>query len=303
MDAVGAQARRLAGATSAHLKALPPWLADMSHSEAKDITYRGLAGAYGLVGLVALVQLIRIQRRVPEFGWTTQKVFHGLNLVCSAARCVVFVMWRTVEVMEPRTVALVLLDLPGLLFFTTYTLLVLFWAEIYHQAKQYSTAALRPSFLVFNAVVYALQAGLWVYSGLHPSEEPSQAELLRRVSSCFLAGVSLLAVIGFAVYGGRLYVMLSRFPIESKGRRTKLLEVGTVTTVCTLCFGARAAMVAFSAFDKHADLDVLDHPLLNAIYYGIVELIPSSSILYVLRKLPARSTRGRSPSPSPSPGY
>jgi hypothetical protein len=27
----------------------------------------------------------------------------------------------------------VLLDLPGLLFFSTYTLLVLFWAEIYHQ--------------------------------------------------------------------------------------------------------------------------------------------------------------------------
>ncbi|PKU84937.1 hypothetical protein MA16_Dca024770 [Dendrobium catenatum] len=26
-----------------------------------------------------------------------------------------------------------LLDLPGLLFFSTYTLLVLFWAEIYHQ--------------------------------------------------------------------------------------------------------------------------------------------------------------------------
>lgn len=29
----------------------------------------------------------------------------------------------------------VLLDLPGLLFFSTYTLLVLFWAEIYHQVR------------------------------------------------------------------------------------------------------------------------------------------------------------------------
>ena len=34
---------------------------------------------------------------------------------------------------HPRAVQSVLLDLPGLLFFTTYTLLVLFWAEIYHQ--------------------------------------------------------------------------------------------------------------------------------------------------------------------------
>lgn len=36
---------------------------------------------------------------------------------------------------EPDSLQYVLLDLPGLLFFTTYTLLVLFWAEIYHQVR------------------------------------------------------------------------------------------------------------------------------------------------------------------------
>ena len=35
-----------------------------------------------------------------------------------------------------QVLILVLLDLPGLLFFSTYTLLVLFWAEIYHQASR-----------------------------------------------------------------------------------------------------------------------------------------------------------------------
>jgi hypothetical protein len=34
---------------------------------------------------------------------------------------------------------LVLLDLPGLLFFSAYTLLVLFWAEIYHQVLLLAT--------------------------------------------------------------------------------------------------------------------------------------------------------------------
>ena len=34
-----------------------------------------------------------------------------------------------------QVIARVLLDLPGLLFFSTYTLLVLFWAEIYHQVR------------------------------------------------------------------------------------------------------------------------------------------------------------------------
>jgi len=51
----------------------------------------------------------------------------------------------------------VLLDLPGLLFFSTYTLLVLFWAEIYHQARSLPTSTLRPIFIAANIVVYALQ--------------------------------------------------------------------------------------------------------------------------------------------------
>ena len=43
----------------------------------------------------------------------------------------------------------------GLLFFTTYTLLVLFWAEIYHQARSMPTGSLRPVFAVINVIVYA----------------------------------------------------------------------------------------------------------------------------------------------------
>jgi hypothetical protein len=34
---------------------------------------------------------------------------------------------------------------------------VLFWAEIYHQARSMPTGSLRPLFVVFNALVYAVQ--------------------------------------------------------------------------------------------------------------------------------------------------
>lgn len=45
----------------------------------------------------------------------------------------------------------------GLLFFSTYTLLVLFWAEIYYQARSLPTGSLRPAFVVMNLTVYAIQ--------------------------------------------------------------------------------------------------------------------------------------------------
>lgn len=80
-----------------------------------------------------------------------------------------------------------------------------------------------------------------------------------------------------------------RFPIESRGRRKKLYEVGCVTAVCSACFTLRALIVAWSAVDaEDADLDVLDHPLLNFVYYAACELLPSALVLYILRKLPPR---------------
>jgi len=37
----------------------------------------------------------------------------------------------------PQIIQHVLLDMPGLVFFTTYALLVLFWAEIYYQVPRF----------------------------------------------------------------------------------------------------------------------------------------------------------------------
>ncbi|TYI90924.1 hypothetical protein E1A91_D03G155900v1 [Gossypium mustelinum] len=82
--------------------------------------------------------------------------------------------------------------------------------------------------------------------------------------------------------------MLQRFPVESKGRRKKLQEVGYVTTICFTCFLVRCIMMCFDAFDKGVDLDVLNHPILNLIYYLLVEILHSSLVLFILRKLPPK---------------
>ncbi|KVH93430.1 protein of unknown function DUF1084 [Cynara cardunculus var. scolymus] len=76
----------------------------------------------------------------------------------------------------------------------------------------------------------------------------------------------------------RLFVMLRRFPIESRGRQKKMHEVnistylfdyynfgaccvinitlgvGFVTGICCSCFLIRCIMVAIAAFDKNADI-------------------------------------------------
>ncbi|KAA3482549.1 tobamovirus multiplication protein 1-like isoform X1 [Gossypium australe] len=225
-----------------------------------------LSASYAVVSIVALIQLCRIQLRVPEYGWTTQKVFHLMNFIVNGLRAVLFGFYKSVFLVKSKALEMVLLDLPGLLFFSTYTLLVLFWAEIYHQ--------------VDNHIPF-YKACLWI------SVRLSQSNLAVELSRLFISVISFCAALGFMIYGGRLFFMLRRFPIESRGRQRKLFEVGFVTGICCTCFLIRCIVSTLSA-DMNAGLDVLDHPILNLVYYMFVEILPSALVLFILRKLPPK---------------
>ncbi|KAL5210654.1 hypothetical protein ABZP36_006277 [Zizania latifolia] len=231
--------------------ALRGWWEEVNAAPAwQDGAFFSLSAAYALVSAVALVQLIRIQVRVPEFGWTTQKVFHLMNFIVNGLRAIVFGFHAHVFLFQTKVYTLVLLDLPGLLFFSTYTLLVLFWAEIYHQSKNLPTDKLRIVYMSVNGVIYVIQVCIWIYLGTNDNP------LLEPVSKIFISVVSLLAILGFLIYGGRLFFMLRRLPFESnlKGRRKKLYEVGTVTSICFTCFLIRCIVVSVFDSSWHAHI-------------------------------------------------
>lgn len=263
------------------------WVTINNSTSWQDGVYFALCSAYALVGAAAMIQLIRIELRVPEYGWTTQKVFHLMNFIVNAARAAVFGFHAKVFTFTPMIFRIVFLDLPGLLFFSTYSLLVLFWAEIYHQARSLPIDGLRPGFLIINGVIYFIQICTWIYEWLSPNN------VIFAVARIFFAVVSFCAALGFLIYGGRLFLVLRRFPIESKGRQKKLWEVGCVTAVCFTCFTVRTVVVAWSAFDNAANVDVLNHPILNLFYYMFVEIIPSALVLFILRKLPPKALSGQ----------
>ncbi|XP_052206150.1 tobamovirus multiplication protein 1-like isoform X3 [Diospyros lotus] len=197
-------------------------------------------------------------------------------------RAILFGLYKSVFHLGPKALGMMLLDLPGLLFFSTYTLLVLFWAEIYHQARNLPMDKLRPAYFIINGAVYFTQLCIWIYIRINQS--PDAVE----VAKLFFSVISFCAALGFLMYGGRLFIMLRRFPIESSGRRKKLHEVGLVTGICCTCFLIRCFVGALSAFDEDADVDVLDHPVLDLVYYTMVEIFPSALVLFILRKLPPK---------------
>ncbi|KAK9096447.1 hypothetical protein Sjap_021944 [Stephania japonica] len=220
--------------------------------------------------------------RVPEYSWSTQKVFHFMNFLVNGSRAILFGFYKSLYLLRPQVLEMILVDLPSLIFFSTYTLLVLFWAEIYYQARSLSTNKLRPTYLTINGMMYFFQACIWLYVRI------SHKLVAVKVAKLFLSVVSFVGALGFMIYGGRLFCMLRRFPIESKGRRNKLTEVGSVTAICCTCFMIRFIMVMVSAYQKNADLYVINHYILNFFYYLLVEIVPSSLVLYILRKLPPK---------------
>ncbi|MED6146337.1 E3 ubiquitin-protein ligase tom1 [Stylosanthes scabra] len=217
----------------------------------QDAVFYILCAAYALVSSLALIQLVRIELRVPQYGWTTQKIFHLMNFIVNGVRALVFGLHKLVFLLRPK-------------------------------ARSLPTDKLRIVYISINGALYFIQVCIWIYLWIDDNA------VVIFIGKIFIAVVSFMAALGFLLYGGRLFIMLRRFPIESTGRRKKLHEVGSVTAICFTCFLIRCVMGFVSAFDSDASLDVLYHPLLDLIYYLVVEVLPSGLVLYILRKLPPR---------------
>ncbi|WZY94528.1 hypothetical protein YC2023_066857 [Brassica napus] len=123
---------------------------------------------------------------------------------------------------------------------TTFTIIRI----LPHKARSLPTDKLRITYISVNVAVYLAQVVIWVFIWVNDN---STVELVGKI---FMSVVSFIAALGFLLYGGRLFIMIRRFPIESKGRRKKLHEVGSVTAICFTCFLIRCIVVGVSAFDR-----------------------------------------------------
>jgi len=253
-----------------------------------------LAAFYLILFLIPLVQLIRTRLRVPDLGWTTQKMFLTLTWISAGARAIFFIAsiftdgeFFLVD-MQEYPVFTILDVAPDLFFFTTYTLIVLFWAEIIHHARNQSLGypqKLRPTFFFINFLAYLTMLAFCLASWFLPS---SSSRIVELCSNIYRAIVFLSAALGFVSFGGRLYMMLRQFPIESRGRQSKLSEVGWVTVICSTCFVARAGLLLYSTYNIGLDLEYY----WIATYYGSIEALPCLLVLFILRKLPPARQQG-----------
>ncbi|XP_076882849.1 tobamovirus multiplication protein 1-like [Bidens hawaiensis] len=244
-------------------------------SWSEDGIFFTLCCFYFLVSAIALIQLIRVEIGLAEYGWTTQKVFHLMHFIVHGARAIVFGFHMQVLNLHPKVLQMEVQTLNNIYKFCC-------WAEIYYQARSWPTNNLKITYSLINVGVYVIQVCIWIYLWVDDSS------MVHFVGKLYIAVVSFMTALGFLFNGGRLYHMLLRFPVESEGRKRKLHEVGSVTTICFTFFLVRCFVGVSSTFDSEMSLDVFDHPVLNLVFYMLTEILPSAMVLFILRKLPPK---------------
>ena len=284
-----------------------------------------LASLYGLVTILACIQLVRTHRRLSR-GVTKQKVFFVCTGINALVRTTFFTTIAIPSVNVPLFLSYaphvdfaltVVNNLPGYVFFSTYCLLIVYWAEIVDRVRNPSyslNVMLHPAFIGANVLVYVVEIAIWILWGVFGDmkHETQWTVAMIRAQMLFFAAVSLAAALGFVFFGGRLVLLLRRVDRVSGGQRgvynevlqRRLREVMLLTVICTLSFLVRAALVLFCEIEGQPDDEnwpVCERTHIFVLcYYCLSEIVPSTLLLYILRELPRRND-GIAPSPHPSP--
>jgi len=127
-------------------------------------------------------------------------------------------------------------------------------------------------------LIYLIQAVVWLPLFLDPVW--SNSIHLAEMENVFFVIVTVFISINFVALGGRLFLKLKSFPIESEGRNKVLWEVGLVTIICFGSFLIRAGFLIAVTVDKLIDLD----PIVILLYHIFVEIMPMIALLFILTR-------------------
>lgn len=180
-------------------------------------------------------------------------------------------------------------SLPGVIFFSTYTLLVSEWARIFHHT--YSSVKRKVSrvkvLIAVNVLFYLIQLGVWAMLLV---SDPAVNEAYLTVQPYFLGIVAVLSAAFFLIYGIRLYLLFSRKLWKSNVKRRLVLSVFTVSAFCTVCFLARG-IVNFVWVQDVKPLAPCTKAEFMVFFYMGVEVLPSLAVLFVMRGMPAAQSQ------------
>ena len=259
---------------------------------------QALRPRYFLTSAFAGFQLVRLNGRGAP--WTTQKVLHVLVVLATFVRGTFFILamrtwgWSTGDLSAAapmmRMAFYVCDELPTMVFFTVYTAVTLFWAEMYYIASDAARVyedTVQPVDSVVNTAAYVFLVGIWL---LYATRWADYAYYVNRAYAIFVSVLYACTAALLFAFGRSAAKELHQVPIELQMRRKKLREVSIMTTAITVSMVGRAlVLVAFA--DQPLPITSPFAVILASIYFGALELLPVVLVLYYYRRMPQPTNR------------
>ena len=171
---------------------------------------------------------------------------------------------------------------PAFLFFTTYSLLLMLWAQLVHSLGRVDVDGARsvaPYYVALNGTVWTVFVGTAAITAMLREYRPFPRLVLYTVGV-----VDALAALGFVVYGARVARVLgSRDATSIFSTRQRILRrVVAICVVCTTAFlfrGVYSLLVAADVVDSFYAVRGVGHAAWEAIFLAATELVPSAVVL------------------------
>ena len=259
---------------------------------------QALLPRYFLTSAFAGFQLVRLNGRGAP--WTTQKVLHVLVVLATFVRGTFFILamrtwgWSTGDLSAAapmmRMAFYVCDELPTMVFFTVYTAVTLFWAEMYYIASDAARVyedTVQPVDSVVNTAAYVFLVGIWL---LYATRWADYAYYVNRAYAIFVSVLYACTAALLFAFGRSAAKELHQVPIELQMRRKKLREVSIMTTAIPVSMVGRAlVLVAFA--DQPLPIASPFAVFLASVYFGALELLPVVLVLYYYRRMPQPTNR------------
>eukprot|EP00922_Rhytidocystis_sp_ex-Travisia-forbesii_P071197 GHVS01106273.1.p1 GENE.GHVS01106273.1~~GHVS01106273.1.p1 ORF type:complete len:697 (-),score=114.47 GHVS01106273.1:541-2631(-) len=193
----------------------------------------------------------------------------------------------------------ILRSAPSLLFLSTYSVVILFWAQVYYAAILVSLPLLKPCFVFINIAAYTVYVSAVVLTHL------LQAYAELATYAAFLIGIFYSATaLGVAYYGVKVSNKLSERSKQPSRKNSIIRRVLFLAIVCPLAFllrGLYSLAFAVNILPQFYPSSVT-HPSWDALIFLVTEWLPSVMILAVFwHRRPSRGPRAV-PAPSSSGG-
>ncbi|KAK2985751.1 hypothetical protein RJ640_025759, partial [Escallonia rubra] len=306
-----------------------------------------LASVDGAIALLAFYQLMRIHSRNSHVGWTRQKVLIDLSgnvafsslqvfhlmigssnvgyflyfVLTLVAACECWLCWS-------HSCGFVLMACPKILFLAAFLLLLSFWVDLCHQAKDEEDedegcspreALLEKmnkrdvnadssrrccSFRVLHigsrqkvvvlvtllVFVFMMVSAVLIWIGM--GKNPIDSSVVARVYVDLFAIAVLLLGGALACYGLVLFLKMSK--VRSERASSEMWKVASLAIVSVLCFASSAFVALFTDIPvlyhwHRQNINVVQTSLLLILYYFIGSSVPSAFVLWVMRELPPSS--------------